>query len=328
MRCRCADDNVRCLSNRFALAAQMTDPRFAEQMAIFVDVVRGGSFSSAARRRAVTPSAIMRQIGAMEESLGVPLLIRSTRALALTDAGQRLFERAQHLLDALADTRAEIAAFDGAIAGVVRIACFPTFGRRYVIPALGSLMAEHSAITAEIDLTEKLADPVADRFDAVIRIGELSDSSLIATKLADQKRLLVASPSYLDSKGTPADVASLSKHALIDKLHGADLLGWSDVLGRPAGSDALDRVAFRSDDFEAMRLATLVGMGIGLLADWVVGPDVRSGALIRLGLGGESWNRRPTGIYLLRALAKPSAKLGAFMTALREQIGTPPTWEQ
>lgn len=322
-----SDDNVRCLYNRFALNAQMTDPRFAEQMAVFVDVVRGGSFSSAARRRAVTPSAVMRQIGALEESLGVSLLIRSTRALALTDAGQRLFERAQQLLDALADTRAEIAAFDGTVAGIVRVACFPTFGKRYVIQALGALMDKHPGITAEIDLTEKLADPVADRFDAVIRIGELSDSSLIATKLADQKRLLVAAPAYFDKHGAPSDSIALPRHALIDKLHGADLLGWRDVLARPAGGDVHDVVAFRSDDFEAMRMAALTGMGIALLPDWVVGPDVRAGGLVRLSLGGETWNQKPRGIYLLRALAKPSAKLGAFITALRHQIGSPPVWE-
>lgn len=114
----------------------MKDPRFAEHLAIYVDVVRGGSFSSAARHRGVTPSAVVRQIDALEHSVGVPLLVRSTRALAVTDAGERLFERAQRLLDDLADTHAEIAAFNGAVAGVLRLACFPTFGKRYVVPTL------------------------------------------------------------------------------------------------------------------------------------------------------------------------------------------------
>ncbi len=305
----------------------MTDPRFAEQMAVFVDVVRGGSFSSAARRRAVTPSAIMRQVVALEESLGVSLLIRSTRALALTDAGQRLFERAQQLLDSLADTHAEIAAFNGSVTGVLRIASFPTFGKRYVIPALSAMMAKHAGISAEIDLTERLADPAMDRFDAVIRIGELSDSALIATKLAEHTRLLVASSAYLDAYGAPSDPQALHRHRLIDKLHGADLLGWTDVRGRPAGGDSHDLVSFRSDDFEAMRAAALAGIGIAFLPSWVVGPDVRAGQLVRLPLGGESWNRHRAGIYVLRALAKPSAKLSAFIAALREHIGSPPLWE-
>src|SRR6218665_3421813 len=114
----------------------MRDPRFAEHLAVYVDVVRTGSFSAASRRRAVTPSAVVRQIDALEQDLGVTLLVRSTRALSLTDAGRHLFERAQRLLDDLADTHAEVAAFDSAVSGTLRIACFPTFGKRYVIPVL------------------------------------------------------------------------------------------------------------------------------------------------------------------------------------------------
>ncbi len=300
----------------------MKDPRFAEHLTVYVDVVRGGSFSSAARRRGVTPSAIVRQIDALEYSVGVPLLVRSTRALAMTDAGERLFERAQRLLDDLADTHAEIAAFDGAVAGVFRIACFPTFGKRYVIPALDAVMREHPRLSAELDLTERLADPVLERLDAVIRIGELADSTLIATRLAGQKRLLVASPDYLARHGVPATPAALAGHRLIDKLHGADLLGWAHMLGHPAGHGTV----FRCDDFEAMREAALAGVGIGFLADWVVGPDVRSGALVRISLDGESWNESETGIYLLRALAQPSAKLRVVSAALREVIGSPRVW--
>lgn len=164
----------------------MKDPRFAEHLAVFAEVVRQGSFSAAARRRGQTPSAIARQIDALEHSLGVPLLVRSTRALTRTEAGERLFERAQPLLEQLVDMHAEIAAFDGAIAGVFRLACFPTFGKRYVIPALQQVMAIHPKLTVELDLTERLADPVLDRLDAVIRIGRLTDSTLIASKLADQ----------------------------------------------------------------------------------------------------------------------------------------------
>ncbi len=159
-------------------------PHFAEYLATFVDVVRAGSFSGAARRRAVTPSAVVRQIDALEEDLGVALLIRSTRALTLTDAGQRLHERALRHLDELADTHAEVAAFDGSVSGTLRIACFPTFGKRYVLPVVAALQAEHPALHVELDLTERLADPVAERLDAVIRMGALADSTLIATRLA------------------------------------------------------------------------------------------------------------------------------------------------
>jgi len=183
-------------------------------------------------------------------------------------------------------------------------------------------MCAHPDLTAELDLTERLSDPVAERLDAVIRIGALADSSLIATKLAEQKRLLVASPAYLAQRGTPAGVAALAGHRLLDKLHGADLLGWADVLGGP-----VQQAVFRPDDFEALRSAALAGMGVALLPAWVVGPDVRTGALTHIGLDRERWNEQSAGIHLLRALPQPPAKLREFIDAMRAFIGSPPCWE-
>jgi DNA-binding transcriptional LysR family regulator len=320
-------DNALYVRKGCAKNAKMNAPKFAEHLAVFVDVVRGGSFSSAARKRSVTPSSIVRQIDGLEHDLGVALLVRSTRALALTDAGQLLYERAQRLLDELADVKAEVTGLDGAIAGVLRIACFPTFGKRYLIPVLESLMAVHPKLRVELDLTERLADPVVDRLDAVIRIGDLKDSTLIASKLANQTRLLVASPAYLGHSGTPLTVAALAGHRFLDKLHGADLLGWADVLGQPLQDLESGADIFRCDDFEALRLAALAGVGIGFLPSWVVGSDVRTGQLSRLGILDEAWNERDIGIYVLRALVQPSAKLKAFLTALRALIGSPPVWE-
>lgn len=302
-------------------------PLFAEFLSTFVDVVRAGSFSGAARRRAVTPSAVVRKIDALEKDLGVALLVRSTRALTLTDAGQRLHERALHILDELADTRAEISAFDGSVSGTLRIACFPTFGKRYVLPVVAALKTEHPALNVELDLTERLADPVIERLDVVIRMGALTDSTLIATRLAPLNRLLVASPAYLARAGLPGSLADLSKHRLVDKLHGADLLGWRDVLGWPTGHAGADMVTFRSDDFEALRAAAEAGLGIGFLSSWVVGPDVRMGKLVRLLSGDEPWNTAPDGIYVLRSLRQPSAKVRAFTEALQASIGSPPVWE-
>lgn len=304
----------------------MRDPRFAEHLAVYVDVVRTGSFSAASRRRAVTPSAVVRQIDALEQDLGVALLVRSTRALSMTDAGRHLYDRAQRLLVELADTHAEVTAFDSAVSGTLRIACFPTFGKRYVIPVLSVLAEQHPDLDVELDLTERLADPVAERLDLVVRMGELQDSSLIATKLAPLNRILVASAAYIERHGMPADVEHLQSHRLLDKLHGNDLLEWSRILGNPAGA-ARERVVFRSDDFEALNGAALSGMGIALLPSWVSGPSVKSGDLVRLSLGGEPWNEHASGIYLLRALQAPATKVRAFSDALKAYIGAPPRWD-
>ncbi len=299
----------------------------AESLSTFVDVVQAGSFSAAARKRAVTPSAVVRQIDMLEDDLGVALLIRSTRALTLTDAGEKLHERALRLLSDLADTRAEVSAFGGSVSGTLRIACFPTFGKRYVLPVVAALQAEHPALKIELELTERLADPVQERLDMVIRMGILPNSTLIGTKLAPFRRLLVASPEYLGKAGTPATLAELNRHRLLDKLHGADLLGWTEVLGSPAGESGHGQVTFRCDDFEALRGASEAGMGIAFLPTWVVGPDVHQGKLIEVLGGHDHWNNDPAGIYLLRALPRPSAKVQAFAKALIALTGSPPNWE-
>lgn len=302
----------------------MKDPRFAEHLAVFVDVVRTGSFSAASRRRHMTPSAIVRQIDALEACMGVTLLVRSTRALAVTDAGRLMFEKAQPILDELVDLQAEVTGMENTVTGVLRVACFPTFGKRYVIPVAEALMEKHADLRVELDLTERLADPVLERLDAVIRIGHLQDSTLISSKLSSQRRLFVASPSYLGKHGLP-DLGALGDHRFLDKLHGQDLLGWRDILGCDTTQLTAGATVFRCDDFEALRDAALRGMGLAFLPEWVIGPDVREGRLTKLPADPSS-RSADAGIYILRALTNPPAKLRAFTTGLKELIGTVPIW--
>lgn len=303
----------------------MQTEKFADVLAIFADVAREGSFSGAARRRGVSPSSISRQIDALEQHLAAPLFLRSTRQLSLTDAGEVLLVRARQILDALVDAQQEVASMSGEVAGVLRVACFPTFGKRHVIPLLGRLAQAHPRLLIELDLTERVADPVAERLDVVIRIGELSDSTLIATRLATQTRVLCASPAYLAQAGTPQAAQELAGHRLIDKMHGADLLDWADLLGEPPRQRGL-QPAFRCDDFEAMRIAALEGFGIAYLPDWVVGDDLREGRLRQLLPAWSADPRSQTGIHALRALRRPPARVAAFIDALKAHIGEPPCW--
>lgn len=302
----------------------MLTDRFSEYLGVFADVARESSFSGAARRRGITPSSVARQIDALEAHLDTALFLRSTRMLTLTEAGQALLVRARRVLDELDDAQQEIASMKGEVQGVLRIACFPTFGRRYVIPVVAGLAERHPALRVELDLTERLADPVAERLDAVIRIGNLADSTLIATRIARQTRLLCASPAYLARRGMPECTPDgLRAHCLIDKLHGNDLLGWADLLGQPIGPG---QAVFRCDDFEAMFLAVNAGMGITLLPDWVAGPAVKDGRLAHLAPESCALPCMRTDIHLLRALAQPAVKLRTFIDALKAHIGAPETW--
>lgn len=301
----------------------MSGERIAEFLEVFVQVAREGSFSGAARRMGVAPSSISRQIDSLEAHLGTPVFRRSTRLVTLTEAGAALHARARRVLDELADARQEIAALGAGVGGVLRVACFPTFGKRYVIPVVAALSKTHPQLRIDLDLTERLADPIEDRLDAVIRIGRLADSSLIATRISTQTRLLCACPAYIAEAGMPEAAAALSSHRLIDKLHGADLLGWADFMGQAL---APEQAAFRCDDFEAMRQAALAGFGIALLPDWVVGPDVKAGSLQLVSARPVRAASLQTDIHLLRAPVEPAAKLRVFVEELRRQVGDPPLW--
>jgi len=190
---------------------------------------------------------------------------------------------------------------------------------------MGQLARQYPDLNVELDLTERLADPVAERLDVVIRIGEMADSTLIGTRIALQTRVLCASPAYLAGAGTPQELADIASHRLIDKLHGADLLCWRDVLGHPARCSHTQPV-FGCDDFEAMRQAAVEGLGIAYLPDWVAGPDIQAGLL---NLICPEWSTQPsasTGIYALRALRNPPARVSIFMDSLRTYIGQPLIW--
>lgn len=303
----------------------MQSEKFAEFLGVFADVARESSFSAAGRRRGRTPSSIGRQIDALEAWLDTPLFLRSTRHLTLTDAGEVLLVRARQILDSLEDTRQELASMKGEVAGVLRVACFPTFGKRYLLPVMGQLARKYPELKVELDLTERIADPVAERLDVVIRIGDMSDSTLIGSRIALQKRVLCASPDYLNAAGQPAQLPDIASHRLIDKLHGADLLGWTDVLGHPARCSHSQPV-FGCDDFEGMRQAALEGLGIAYLPDWVVGMDIKTGLLQQI---FPEWSEQPeacTGIHALRALRNPPARVSVFMDYLRASIGHPPVW--
>ncbi|KHN63192.1 LysR family transcriptional regulator [Dickeya fangzhongdai] len=303
----------------------MQSEKFAEFLSVFVDVARENSFSGAGRRRGRTPSSIGRQIDALEAHLDTPLFLRSTRHLTLTDAGEALLIRARQILDSLADAQQELASMKGAVTGILRVACYPTFGKRYVLPVMAQLTQQHPDLRLELDLTERLADPVAERLDLVIRIGDMADSTLIGSRIGTQTRVLCASPAYLAKAGIPATPEEMSTHRLIDKLHGSDLLNWASVLGQPVRAAGFPPM-FGCDDFEAMRLAAVAGIGIAWLPDWVVGPDIKAGLLTQLFPALCLQPQASTGIYALRALRNPPARVTVFLDALKTYIGQPNTW--
>jgi len=310
--------------NAFARTAQMESIRFAESLSMFVDVARDKSFSAVARRRGMVASSVARQIDALEHDLKVPLFTRSTRALVMTDAGTLLYERALKILHDMSDARSEVVSLDGSVQGLLRVSCVPAFGRRHVTPHLASLFDKHPALSVELELTERVVDPVRERFDIVIRIGDQPDSSLVAQRIGSQRYIMGASPAYLRRHGQPRRFDELLQHRLIDRQHSTSARGWRELAGLDWTSHP-PQFALESNDCDARRMCAAQGLGIALMPNWAIGEDLAAGRIVELDLQGAP-RQEASGIYLVRASARASFKVRAFTRHLLESIGQSASW--
>lgn len=298
--------------------------KFAENLSIFVEVMQAGSFSAVARRKGMVASSVARQIDALEAELKVALFTRSTRALAPTDAGSVLFERAVKILHDISDARDEVVSLESDVRGLLRVSCLPAFGRRHILPILGSLQGRYPGLQVELDLTERIVDPIVERVDLVIRVGMQPDSSLIGQCVGTHRYIPCASPAYLTRHGRPQRLADLAGHRLIDRRHSTSVRGWRELLDHRGIAPAA--FVFECDDCDSRRLAALDGLGIGLMPNWSIGEDIASGRLVELDLKDANV-AAASGIYLLRALPRATARIRAFTEHLVEHIGEPNRWE-
>ncbi len=296
---------------------------FAASLTMFVDVAQDKSFSAVARRRGLAASSVARQIDALERELQVPLFTRSTRALAMTEAGMLLYERALKILHDLTDARSDVVSLDGSVQGLLRVSCVPAFGRRHVAPHLPSLFERYPALNVELELTERVVDPVSERFDIVIRIGDQPDSSLVSRRIGSQRYIMGASPAYLQRHGHPARFEDLARHRLIDRQHSTSVRGWRELAGfdwsRPP------QFALESNDCDTRRMCAARGLGIALMPNWAIGEDLAAGRIVELHPEGAP-PQEVSGIYLLRANARASAKVRAFTDHLLASIGPSASW--
>ncbi len=186
-----------------------------EMIRTFVAVADKGSFVEAARRLRVSPTAASRSIAMLEKALGAALLSRTTRSVRLTEAGALYLERCTSILADLDDAALALRG-DGAMPGGTLVITAPvTFGRLYILPIATRLLADFPELKVELTLIDRVVRLVDEGVDVAVRIGDLSDSSLYAVKIAEVRPILVASPAYLAKYGTPPNVAALNQHALI-----------------------------------------------------------------------------------------------------------------
>jgi DNA-binding transcriptional LysR family regulator len=248
------------------------------QISTFVEVVARGSLSAAARAEGIAPAMIGRRLDALETRLGVKLLQRTTRKLALTNEGAAFLEDCQRILGELEEAEAAVAERSARASGHLLVSAPAGFGRQHVAPLLPSFLAEHRDVSVNLNLNDRLVDVVGEGVDVAIRIASLSDSNLVAVKLADNQRVLVGSPAYLKRHGTPHTLADLAKHNCLPISSEGSQRGWTFVEN---GRQVTLKVAGNMvcNDGEVLHDWALAGKGLAWRSMWEVGPEIRAGRL-------------------------------------------------
>lgn len=280
-------------------------------VAVFVEATRAGSLAAAARKLGLAPMAASRRLAALEAELGVRLIHRTTRALALTVEGEAFLPYGEAMVEDAANARAAVRPSTAGAAGLLRVTASEPFGRKVVSAMLPAFLAANPDLRVDLLLTDGLVDIVAAGVDVAVRIAPLRDSTLIARRLASSPRHLYASPGYLATSGGPRRLADLDEHQCL-VLSGAT--HWTFAVGERMRRV---RVSGRcsSNSVEALHEACLRGLGLALLADWNVSDDVASGRLVPLEL--DDAEPEMLGIWALYPTARlvpPKARL--FVEAL------------
>jgi DNA-binding transcriptional LysR family regulator len=241
----------------------------------FVRTVESGSFANAGRLIGSSASAVSKSVARLEKRLGVRLLQRSTRTLSLTSEGTSYYERVSSILKIIEDAEDSVQMVETAH-GLLRVSLPVFVGRAAIVPLVKDFMARHPLVKLELSLSDRYVDIIREGYDMALRIGELQDSSLMARHLTNLRLVMVASPTYLARRGTPATVEDLHDHACLRYVFAGRPYAWSFANGHSILFDGpLD-----ADDGFSLREAAIAGLGITLLPLFSVSQEVEAGRLV------------------------------------------------
>ena len=265
-----------------------------KQIESFVAVVARGSLTAAAAAEGVAPAVLGRRIDALEERLGVKLLLRTTRRITLTHEGSAFLEDCQRILADIGNAEASVSAGGVKASGHLRITAPAGFGRRHVAPLMPGFLARHPDVSLSLNLSDRVVDIAGEGVDIAVRVGDMPDSSLVSVRLADNRRLCVAAPAYLKRAGVPQHPGELGRHECLTLSSDASQTrGWAfSVDGqvshlRPSGR--LD-----CSDGQVLHAWCLQGLGLAWRSTWEVETDIATGALASV---LDSFAAPPNGIY-------------------------------
>ena len=250
-----------------------------DELAVFIAVLETGSLAGAARRLRRSPAAVTRTLAALEARIGARLVERTTRRLAVTDAGRRLTDEARALLAAY--DAAMIGEADGPLRGLLRISAPLVFGRRHVAPVLAAFLEAHPQISAELVLNDRNLDMVDAGLDVALRIGALSDSSLVTRRVGEVRRVVAASPAYLGRRGTPEHPADLADHEIIYSSTQPGPTEWR--FEGPRGPQTVRlRPRLMVNAVEPVVEAAVQGRGVTRVFSYQLADELADGRLVRL----------------------------------------------
>ncbi|PTT53719.1 LysR family transcriptional regulator [Aeromonas sp. HMWF014] len=289
-----------------------------KRYAIFAAVVEAGSMTGAAKALGMTPSAVSQHISQLESLLGLPLLHRSTRRLNLTEAGEVVWQGCQSLQQTLNQTELRLSEVRDSLLGEVRITAPVGMAGQPLARALSPLLQAHPGLCIQIIADDEKRDLIAERIDVALRVGTLSDSTLVARKLGQTRMLLCASPAYLARKGTPRSPADLLEHDWLaaDMLSGG--LTFFDDKG--LGHKVKPKPRVVCNNVLPLRQFTLVGQGVSLQPEGEIAEDLAQGRLLELLPG---FRVPPMEIHAITPQREIPEKVRRVITALRSHFAEP-----
>lgn len=294
-----------------------------EHLKLFVRLAVTQNISQAGQELGLSPAVASAHLAKLEDSLGVRLLHRTTRKVSLTEEGQAFLPHAEDVLASAEQARAAVGAGESSPRGVLRVTAPGSFGRQHVLPALAGFLDAFPHLQLDLRLSDTMVDLVEGGFDVAIRNAALKDSSLIARKLAADRRIVCAAPAYLAAHGTPQTPADLSTHQCINLL-GLD--HWS-FTGPSGVISVKTQGRLRVDDGTAMRDACVAGLGLSINSTWSAYQQLARGELVQvladypLASDTALW-----AVYPSARLLAP--KVRAFIDFFANHFGPEPYWDR
>ena len=295
-----------------------------KQIESLVAVVAKGSLTAAAAAEGVAPAVLGRRIDALEERLGVKLLLRTTRRITLTHEGSAFLEDCQRILADLANAEASVSAGGVKASGALQVTAPAGFGRRHVAPLMPAFLARHPDVHLSLNLSDRVVDIVNEGIDCAVRVGDMPDSSLVSVRLADNRRLCVGAPAYLQRAGTPQQPSDLARHECLTLSSDASQTrGWAfqvdGVVSHWRPNGRID-----CSDGQVLHAWCLQGLGLAWRSTWEVENDIAVGALVPV---LEAFAAPPNGIYAVLPQRKHlPLRVRLWIDFLKHHYGDPAYW--